>query len=50
MTLDPIPIAVRAIAEFAISRRVAWEDSDEVRRHIDAVVDALHGYEESTLR
>lgn len=46
MTIDPIPIAVRGIAEFAISRRVAWEDSDEVRRHIDAVVDALHGYED----
>jgi len=46
MTLDPIPIAVRAISDFVVTRRVEWEDGDEIRRHLDEVVDALHDYEE----
>jgi hypothetical protein len=46
MTLDPVPIAVQAISDFVVTRRVEWEDGDEIRRHLDEVVDALHDYEE----
>lgn len=46
MTLDSVPIAVEADAEFALTRRVEWSDGDEIRQHLDEVIDALHESEE----
>lgn len=46
MTLDPVPIAVKGVADFVLTRRVEWVDGDEIRRHVDEVVDTLNDYEE----
>lgn len=46
MTLDPVPITVRAIADFMLTRRIEWQDAAETRRHVDEVVDTLHDFEE----